>query len=48
MDKVSETIREPWQIVFDMGVVEFLNILCYSMDKAEFERKKIKEWQKKN
>ena len=45
---MSETIREPWGVVFDMSVMEFLNILCYRRDKADYEAQQIKNWQKKN
>lgn len=48
VDRVSETIRESWKVVFDMGVMEFLNILCYSKDKAAFEKKQIDDYVKKH
>lgn len=48
VDTVSETIRESWGVVFDMNVVEFINIVCYSKDKLEYKNRKIKEWAKKN
>jgi hypothetical protein len=33
--------------VFEKNVVEFLNILSYSRDKAELERIQIKQYQNK-
>ena len=48
VNRVSETIREPWGVVFDMGVMEFLNILCYAKDKAAFEKKQIDDYVKKH
>lgn len=45
---MSSTIRESWDTVFRMNVREFLNILCYSKDKADYEKRKIEEYKKKN
>ena len=36
---VSDLVHSPWDIVFKMNVIEFLNLLCYSKDlAAERER----------
>jgi hypothetical protein len=48
VDRVSETIREPWGVVFDMGVMEFFNILCYAKDKAVYNKKQIDDYVKKH
>ena len=48
VDTVSNTVQESWDKVFEMKIREFLNILCYSRDKAEYERKKIEEYKRKH
>lgn len=48
VDNVAKTVNESWKAVFEMNVFEFLNILCYARDKAEFERQQIQKWAKKN
>lgn len=48
VDTVSHTVNESWSVVFEMGVFEFLNILCYARDKAEFEKQQIQKWAKRN
>lgn len=48
MDKVSETVREPWRVVLEMNVYEFLNIVCYTRDKAEFEKMRVNNFIKKH
>jgi hypothetical protein len=44
---VSQTINKSWDDVFEKNVVEFLNILSYSRDKAELERQQQKQFQNK-
>lgn len=48
VDTVSSTIREPWGVVFNMGVKEFFNILCYNKDKADYDKKRIDEYKKRH
>lgn len=48
VDNVAHTINTDWDTVFNKNVVEFLNILSYSRDKAELERLQIKQFQNKN
>jgi hypothetical protein len=33
-----------WDAVFEKNVVEFLNVLSYSRDKAELEKQQMKEF----
>ena len=47
VDTVSKTINTDWDTVFNKNVVEFLNILSYSRDKAELERQQQKQFQNK-
>ena len=47
VDNVAKTINTDWNTVFEKNVVEFLNILSYSRDKAELERIQIKQYQNK-
>lgn len=47
VDEASETIREPWKTVLEMPVMEFLNLLCYSRDKANEKRRMMEEWKMK-
>lgn len=46
VDRVSETCRCSWDEVFNMGVYEFFNILCYSIDKKNEEERQLKQWKK--
>ena len=48
IDTVAKCINTDWDTVFNKNVVEFLNILSYTRDKAELERQQIKEFQNKN
>jgi len=41
-------MRESWDYVFKMPVLEFLNIVCYCIDKAEDQKEKIAKWKKEN
>ena len=47
VDSVAETIRESWDVVFNKNIVEFLNILSYTKDKAELEKQQAREFQNK-
>jgi hypothetical protein len=47
IDAVAKTINTDWDTVFNKGVVEFLNILSYSRDKAELEKLQMKDFQNK-
>lgn len=44
VDSVSETIREPWGVVFKMNIVEFLNILSYIKDKANEHKRQMQKY----
>ena len=46
IDAVSETCRCPWETVWAMSAVEFLNILCYRKDKNEKEKMEIEKWKR--
>ena len=41
-------MRVSWDKVFEMPVLEFLNMICYRRDKAEEEKRQIEQWKKKN
>jgi hypothetical protein len=36
-----------WDVIFEKNVVEFLNVLCYTRDKAELEKQQMKEFKNK-
>ena len=44
VDGVAETCRCSWDVVWDMPVQEFLNIICYRRDKNEHEKQEIEKW----
>jgi hypothetical protein len=48
VDRVSETIRDSWEKVFDMNIYEFFNVLCYSIDKANEEKRQLEMWKRKH
>lgn len=41
-------MRISWDEVFSMPVLQFLNMICYRMDKAEEQKKEIERWKKNN
>ena len=41
VDIVSETVRASWEVVLNMNIIEFLNILCYIKDKKEEEKRQM-------
>ena len=45
--QVKEIKSIPLDDVFEIGIVEFLNILCYIKDKNALERKQQEEYMKK-
>lgn len=48
VDKVSETLRVDWFKVYSLNVKMFLNIICYSIDKANNEKQAIEDWKRKH
>lgn len=48
MDAVSDTCRCEWDKVWEMPVMEFLNVLSYRKDKAAKEQREIEEWKRKH
>ena len=46
VDVVSETTRQPWKEIWEMNIVEFLNILCYRRDKREWEKAELEKWKR--
>ena len=45
VNEVSDITKLTWYQVFEMTVVEFLNICCYSRDKNNWEIAQSKKWQ---
>jgi len=41
-------MRISWDEVFSMSVLQFLNMICYRMDKAEEQKREIERWKKNN
>lgn len=48
IDRVSEVQRISWKEVMTMNVYEFLNTLCYARDKAEDEKRRLENWQRRH
>lgn len=48
VDRVSETSREPWSVVYQMNPYEFFNILSYRKDKDAEEKRVMDEWKRKH
>ena len=46
VDAVSDTCRCSWDAVWEMGIIEFFNILCYRKDKQEQEKRSLEKWRK--
>ena len=47
VDTVAHTMGVSWDVIFEKNVVEFLNVLCYTRDKAELEKQQMKEFKNK-
>ena len=45
---VSETTRLNWNQVFELTVIEFLNIASFAKDTAEREKQQIEQWKRRN
>lgn len=48
VDIVSETLRIGWHEVYDISVIEFLNIAAYRKEKARKEQEALKKWKVSN
>ena len=48
VDCISNLTREPFSKVWEMGIIEFFNLLGYSHYKAEKEKERIERWKQKN
>lgn len=46
VDRVSETTREPWSVVYDMNPYTFFNLLSYRKDKEVEEKRQMDEWKR--
>lgn len=41
IDSVSEVTRLSWDKVFELNIIELFNILCYCIDKNNYERSQL-------
>ena len=48
VDIVSEVMKMDWHRVYELNIVEFLTVVCYYNDKAQYEKEQIKLWKQKN
>lgn len=46
VDAISELTRQPWDSVWNMDVIEFLNLICYREDKLNEQKKQIEKWRR--
>lgn len=44
---ISDLVHSPWDIVFKMNIIEFLNLVCFSKDLAAERERIMKENLKK-
>lgn len=47
IEQVSDLTKETWDNVFQMNVVEFLNIMCYIKDKKAMEKNEIDKFKRR-
>lgn len=40
--------RTSWDVIFNKPAVEFLNILAFAKDRAEWEKEKMDEWKRRH
>lgn len=48
MDAVAELTRSSWDVVYAKGVLEFLTLVCYGIDKQNEIQRQYKEQLRKN
>lgn len=48
IDSVSETTRETWAAVWNMGIYEFFNIVAYRNEKLDRQKAEIQKWKRNN
>lgn len=48
IDEVSDLTRLTYPQVFELEVGEFFTFACYARDKAEFNKERREEWQRRN
>lgn len=46
MDLVARTMGVSWDVVFGKPATEFLNVICYAKDKAEYEKEQLENWKR--
>ncbi len=46
VDRASELLRCPWSEVWTMPAIEWLNVLAYRKDKAEWEKEAMERWKR--
>ena len=46
MDLVAKTMGVSWDVVFGKPATEFLNVICYAKDKADYEKEQLEQWRK--
>ena len=44
---ISDLVHSPWDEVFKMNIIEFLNLICYSKDLAAERERQLKELKNK-
>lgn len=46
VNEVSDITKLTWYQVFEMTIIEFLNICCYSRDKNNWEIAQQEKWRR--
>ena len=46
VDRASELLRCPWETVWGMSAIEWLNILAYRQDKMQWEKEAMERWKR--
>lgn len=46
VDQVSDITKYTWGQVFEMNIIEFLNINCYIKDKNNYEKEQQEKWKR--
>lgn len=46
VNAVADITHLSWHDVFDMSVIEFLNINCYIRDKNNYDNQQMEKWKR--
>lgn len=46
VNNITDVTHIGWYEVFEMNIIEFLNITCYIRDKNNWEKEQMEKWRR--